>query len=44
MSYLLLGMVVDYATIALVNTQILATDERRREFLLQRLIGSPGAR
>ncbi|MEU6627710.1 FtsX-like permease family protein [Streptomyces parvus] len=40
MSYLLLGMVVGYATIALVNTQVLATTERRREFMLQRLIGS----
>ncbi|MFE3185540.1 ABC transporter permease [Streptomyces violascens] len=40
MSYLLLGMVVGYATIALVNTQVLATNERRREFMLQRLIGS----
>ncbi|MER5422549.1 ABC transporter permease [Streptosporangium roseum] len=40
MSYLLLGMVVGYATIALVNTQVLSTAERRREFMLQRLIGS----
>lgn len=40
MSYLLLGMVVGYATIALVNTQVISTTERRREFMLQRLIGS----
>ncbi|OEJ93995.1 FtsX-like permease family protein [Streptomyces thermolilacinus] len=40
MSYLVLGMVVGYATIALVNTQVIATTERRREFMLQRLIGS----
>ncbi|MEU7482661.1 FtsX-like permease family protein [Streptomyces sp. NPDC042319] len=40
MSYLLLGMVVGYATIALVNTQVIATTERRRELLLQRLIGA----
>ncbi|MEU3712676.1 FtsX-like permease family protein [Streptomyces catenulae] len=40
MSYLLLCMVVGYATIALVNTQVVATTERRREFMLQRLIGS----
>lgn len=40
MSYLLLCMVVGYATIALVNTQVVATTERRREFMPQRLIGS----
>ncbi|MFF8827732.1 FtsX-like permease family protein [Streptomyces sp. NPDC015131] len=40
MSYLLLGMVVGYATIALVNTQVISVTERRREFMLQRLIGS----
>ncbi|MFJ6694612.1 FtsX-like permease family protein [Streptomyces sp. NPDC091272] len=40
MAYLLLGVVVGYATIALVNTQVLSTTERRREFMLQRLIGS----
>lgn len=40
MAYLLLGVVVGYATISLVNTQILATAERRREFALLRLVGA----
>ncbi|MGW3011254.1 ABC transporter permease [Streptomyces sp. NPDC001219] len=40
MSYLVLGVVIAYSTIALVNTQVLATTERRREFMLQRLIGA----
>lgn len=40
MAYLVLGVVVGYATIALVNTVVLATTERRREFMLQRLIGA----
>ncbi|MFD6619744.1 FtsX-like permease family protein [Streptomyces albidoflavus] len=40
MACLLLGVVVGYATLALVNTQILATTERRKEFMLQRLIGA----
>ncbi|MEU9102537.1 FtsX-like permease family protein [Streptomyces sp. NPDC048361] len=40
MAYLVLGVVVGYATIALINTQVLATTERRREFMLQRLIGA----
>lgn len=40
MSYLVLAVVAGYATIALVNTQVLATTERRREFMLQRLIGA----
>ncbi|MFD0414028.1 FtsX-like permease family protein [Streptomyces sp. NPDC127108] len=40
MAYLVLGVVVGYAVIALVNTQALATTERRREFMLQRLIGA----
>ncbi|MFE6892750.1 FtsX-like permease family protein [Streptomyces sp. NPDC057694] len=40
MAYLVLASVVGYAVIALVNTQILATTERRREFGLQRLIGA----
>ncbi|GAX51793.1 ABC transporter permease [Streptomyces olivochromogenes] len=40
MAYLVLGVVVGYATIALVNTQVLATTERRRELMLQRLIGA----
>lgn len=40
MAYLVLAVVVGYAMIALVNTQVLATTERRREFMLQRLIGA----
>jgi putative ABC transport system permease protein len=40
MAYLVLGVVVGYATIALINTQVLATTERRREFMLQRLVGA----
>jgi putative ABC transport system permease protein len=40
MAYLVLGVVVGYATIALINTQVLATTERRREFMLQQLIGA----
>ncbi|MFI6090813.1 ABC transporter permease [Streptomyces sp. NPDC051218] len=40
MAYLVLGVVVGYSVISLLNTQILATTERRREFMLQRLIGA----
>ncbi|GGO03907.1 ABC transporter permease [Micromonospora parathelypteridis] len=40
MAFLVVGVVVCYATIALINTQVLATTERRREFMLQRLIGA----
>ncbi|MFF3372643.1 FtsX-like permease family protein [Streptomyces sp. NPDC002680] len=40
MAYLVLGVVVGYSTLALINTQILATTERRKEFMLQRLIGA----
>jgi putative ABC transport system permease protein len=40
MAYLVLGVVVGYATLALINTQVLATTERRKEFMLQRLIGA----
>jgi putative ABC transport system permease protein len=40
MAYLVLAVVVGYATIALINTQVLATTERRREFMLQRLVGA----
>ncbi|MBO2454450.1 ABC transporter permease [Actinomadura barringtoniae] len=40
MSWLVLGVVVGYAAIALVNTQIVATGERRREFGLLRLAGA----
>ena len=39
-NYLLVGMIVGYAVISLVNTLIVATAERRREFAVQRLIGS----
>ena len=39
-SYLLAAVVVGYAVIALINSLIVATVERRREFALQRLIGS----
>ncbi|MFE0060932.1 ABC transporter permease [Streptomyces sp. NPDC059003] len=41
-SYLLAAVVVGYAVIALVNSLIVATAERRSEFALQRLIGSTG--
>ncbi|QMU72545.1 FtsX-like permease family protein [Streptacidiphilus sp. P02-A3a] len=40
LSYLLVAVVVGYAVISLVNTLVLAAAERRREFTLQRLIGS----
>lgn len=40
MAYPVLGVVVGYSVISLLNTQILATTERRREFMLQRLIGA----
>ncbi|MFG2717452.1 ABC transporter permease [Streptomyces sp. NPDC048416] len=40
MAYLVLGVVIAYAAIALVNTQVLATAERRGEFMLQRLVGA----
>lgn len=39
-SFLLAAVVVGYAVIALINSLIVATAERRREFALQRLIGS----
>ncbi|MFF8290544.1 ABC transporter permease [Streptomyces sp. NPDC016309] len=39
-AYLLVGMVVGYAVIALVNSLVMATGERRREFTLQRLVGA----
>ncbi|WND32932.1 FtsX-like permease family protein [Streptomyces sp. BB1-1-1] len=40
MAYLVLGVVVGYSVISLLNTQIQATTERRREFMLQRLVGA----
>lgn len=39
-SFLLAAVVVGYAVIALINSLIVATAERRSEFALQRLIGS----
>jgi putative ABC transport system permease protein len=42
-NYLLVGIVVAYTAISLVNTLVTTTIERRREFGLQRLVGStPG--
>ncbi|MFR9723342.1 FtsX-like permease family protein [Streptomyces sp. MS19] len=40
MAFLVVAMVVGYATISLVNAQILATGERRRELALHRLVGA----
>ncbi|MEU6612397.1 FtsX-like permease family protein [Streptomyces parvus] len=42
-AYLLVAMVIGYAVIALVNTLVMATAERRREFTLQRLVGATRA-
>ncbi|MFD8382570.1 FtsX-like permease family protein [Streptomyces sp. NPDC059679] len=39
-SFLLAAVVVGYAVIALINSLVVATAERRSEFALQRLIGS----
>jgi putative ABC transport system permease protein len=39
-NYLLVAAIVGYTVISLVNTLVIATAERRREFALQRLIGS----
>jgi putative ABC transport system permease protein len=39
-NYLLVGMIVAYTAIAVVNTLVLATARRRREFALLRLTGS----
>lgn len=39
-NYLLVAVLVGYAVIALVNTLVIATGERRRELALQRLIGA----
>jgi putative ABC transport system permease protein len=39
-NYLLVAAIVGYTVIALVNTLVIATAQRRREFALQRLIGS----
>ncbi|MGW7446181.1 FtsX-like permease family protein [Kitasatospora sp. NPDC054795] len=42
-NYLLAGTIVGYAVISLVNTLIISAAERRREFALQRLVGSTTA-
>ncbi|MGW7362914.1 ABC transporter permease [Streptomyces sp. NPDC054841] len=39
-NYLLVAMIVVYTVISLVNTLVIATTQRQREFGLQRLIGS----
>jgi putative ABC transport system permease protein len=39
-NYLLVGMIVAYTAISVVNTLVLATTRRRREFALLRLTGS----
>lgn len=39
-NYLMVGMIVAYTAISVVNTQVIATARRRREFGLQRLTGS----
>jgi putative ABC transport system permease protein len=41
-NYLLVGMLMAYTAISVVNTLVLATAGRRREFALQRLAGSTG--
>jgi putative ABC transport system permease protein len=42
-NYLLVGMIVAYTAISVVNTLVLATARRRREFALLRLTGSTRA-
>lgn len=42
-NYLLVGMIVAYTAISVVNTLVLATARRRREFALLRLTGSTKA-
>jgi putative ABC transport system permease protein len=42
-NYLLVGMIVAYTAISVVNTLVLATSRRRREFALLRLTGSTRA-
>lgn len=39
-NYLLLGVIVVYAAIAMVNTLVMTVAERRREFALTRLVGA----
>lgn len=42
-NYLMVGMIVAYTTIALVNSLVLSVSHRRREFGLQRLNGATAA-
>ncbi|MEV7801872.1 FtsX-like permease family protein [Microbispora sp. NPDC088329] len=42
-NYLLIAMILAYTAISLVNTQVMATAQRRREFALQRLTGATRA-
>jgi putative ABC transport system permease protein len=42
-NYLLVGMIVAYTAVSVVNTLVLATARRRREFALLRLTGSTRA-
>ena len=39
-NYLMAGMIIAYTAISVVNSQVMATSARRREFGLQRLTGS----
>ncbi|HEX4222840.1 MAG TPA: FtsX-like permease family protein [Pseudonocardiaceae bacterium] len=39
-NYLLVAMIVGYAVIALINTLVMATNRRKGEFALHRLVGS----
>ncbi|GGK97853.1 ABC transporter permease [Planomonospora parontospora subsp. parontospora] len=39
-NYLLVGMIIVYTAISVVNTQVMTTTQRRREFGLQRLTGA----
>jgi putative ABC transport system permease protein len=39
-NYLFVGIITSYAVLALINTLIVATLDRRREFALQRLVGA----
>lgn len=39
-NYLIVGMIIGYAVISLVNSLVVATAARRREFALQRLVGA----
>ncbi len=40
LNYLLLGVIVGYTAVAVANTLVMTTTERRREFALLRLIGA----